>query len=175
MQSEGSLERSVPNDHDDVVDVSLPEDIVNLVGGEAGHVVSVDLQNLVSEPGHVMMLCYEMLSYEICIVNIICSQSRFPLPQPSQGSWRILGHEADEDTFVDSLHLQSNLVIFILAEHDLERSVLGELLINVIIQNSSRLNFLTNGRPTSPHTQIYETKLKYFPSVVHKIFSELPV
>ena len=43
VQSEGSLERSVPNDHDDVVDVSLPEDIVNLVGGEAGHVVSVDL------------------------------------------------------------------------------------------------------------------------------------
>ena len=118
MQSEGSLERSVPNDHDDVVDVSLPEDIVNLVGGEAGHVVSVDLQNLVSEPGHIMML-----SYEICIVNIICSQSRFPLPQPSQGSWRILCHEADEDTFVDSLHLQSNLVIFILAEHDLERGV----------------------------------------------------
>ena len=103
-------------------------------------------------------------SRTLCIVNIICSQSRFPLPQPSQGSWRILGHEADKDTFVDSLHLQSNLVIFILAEHDLERSVLGEHLINVIIQNSSRLNFLTNGRPTSPHTQIYETKLKYFPS-----------
>ena len=70
-----------------------------------------------------MMLCYEMLSYEIYIVNIICSQSRFPLPQPSQGSWRILGNQADEDTFVDSLHLQSNLVIFILAEHDLERGV----------------------------------------------------
>ena len=119
MQSEGSLERSVPNDHDDVVDVSLPEDIVNLVGGEAGHVVSVDLQNLVSKPGQDVMLCYE-----ICILNvIICSQSRFPLPQPSQGSWRILGHEADEDTFVDSLHLQSNLVIFILAEHDLVRGV----------------------------------------------------
>ena len=72
VQSEGSLERSVPNDHDDVVDVSLPEDIVNLVGGEAGHVVSVDLQNLVSKPGQDVMLCYE-----ICILNvIICSQSR---------------------------------------------------------------------------------------------------
>ena len=81
VQSEGSLERSVPNDHDDVVDVSLPEDIVNLVGGEAGHVVSVDLQNLVSKPGHDVMLCFE-----ICKLNIICSQPRFIYLSPPKAA-----------------------------------------------------------------------------------------
>ena len=79
----------VSDGEDDVVDPGLLEDVVDALLGVAGHVLAVDLEDLVAEA------------------------------EPAHRGRAGLGHEAHEHALVDRLDLQADLAVGVLAQNDL--------------------------------------------------------
>ncbi len=89
VEGERALERSVPHGQHDVVHRRLAEDFVHFVFRDAGHVLAVDLENLVAES------------------------------QSAHRGRAVASHEAYENAFVDGFHLETDTAVSVFAEDDL--------------------------------------------------------